>query len=275
LGIVFIYCLGALLESRGRDAARLAVVLAACVAVVVINPHGTRMYTYPLETLASPAMQNLLGDWAPPDFRRASSAGIVLLLITTFTLLAISPKRISAARLLLLLVFFYATLRSGRHVPLLALAAVPLIAERLPQTPRPFPKWLPLLAFLIAVPVVYRSAIAAPKLASRPLPSAAVDWLDQNRPAGNLYNWYDWGGYLIWRGRKVWIDGRPDMYGDQFVFLDKQIGDDEVDWRAIFAERDVRTVMITPALRLSKALATDPQWTKAYQDQLAVIYVKR
>ena len=28
------------------------------------------------------------------------------------------------------------------------------------------------------------------------------------------YNSYNWGGYLIWRGLPVFVDGRADVYGD-------------------------------------------------------------
>lgn len=275
VGIIFLYSVGALFEGDRLRAGRLALLFLACLAVVPLNPHGVKLYTYPLQTLMSPAMQNLLGDWAPPDFRRLASAGIILLLAATFGLLAKSGKGIAATKLLLLLVFTYATLRSARHVPLLALVAVPLIAERLPQTRRSAPWWFAFAAALLALPVIYRAAITPPKLASDPLPSGAVDWLDRNQPAGNLYNWYDWGGYLIWRGHKVWIDGRPDMYGDSFVLKDKEIGDAKGDWRAVFADRKVGAVMITPHLDLSQALAADSEWVKGYEDELSIVYVRK
>ena len=274
-GIIALYSVGALLEGNRSRSGHFALLFLGCLAVVPLNPRGIKLYTYPLQTLMSPAMQNLLGDWAPPDFRRAASAGIILLLAVTFTLVAKSGKGVPTTRLLLLMVFTYATFRSARHVPLLALAAVPIIAERLPQTRRPAPWWLALAAALLTLPVIYRAAASPPRLAGGPLPSGAVDWLDQHPPVGNLYNWYDWGGYLIWRGHKVWIDGRPDMYGDQFVFRDKEIGDAQGNWRAVFADRNVGVVMITPRSNLSQALATDSEWVKGYEDQVSVVYVRR
>jgi hypothetical protein len=275
LGIIVVYSLGAFLDGDRSRSGRFALLFLACLAVVPLNPRGVTLYTYPLQTLMSPAMQNLLGDWAPPDFRRAASAGIILLLAVTFTLVAKSRKAVATTKWLLLMVFTYATLRSGRHVPLLALAAVPIIAERLPQTRRQAPWWLALVAALVILPIIYRAAASPPQLAGGSLPSGAVNWLDQHPPEGNLYNWYDWGGYLIWRGHKVWIDGRPDMYGDSFVFKDKEIGDAQGNWRAIFADRHVGAVMITPHSNLSQALASDSEWTKGYEDQISVVYVKR
>jgi hypothetical protein len=275
LGLVLIYSAGALFEGNRRKAGQLGLLFLACVAVVPINPHGMRLYTYPLETLTSPAMQRLLGDWAPPDFTRSASVGIILLLVTTFGLIAYAGKRVNPTRLAVLMIFTYAALRSGRHVPLLALAAVPLIAERLPPTKLSIRWWFPLTALLLGAPLIYHAATTPPKVVAEPLPSAAVDWLERSRPTGNLYNWYDWGGYLIWRGQRVWIDGRADLYGDRFVFADKDIGDAEGNWHTVFEERKVSTVMITPRLRLSRALAADPSWVKGYEDEMSVIYIRR
>ncbi len=47
---------------------RLALVLAACLAVVPLNPNGVRMYWYPLQTLHSASMQNYIDEWFSPNF---------------------------------------------------------------------------------------------------------------------------------------------------------------------------------------------------------------
>lgn len=43
------------------------------------------------------------------------------------------------------------------------------------------------------------------------------------------YNAYGWGGYLIWRDVPVFIDGRADVYGDDFMYLYFQAEDAERD----------------------------------------------
>jgi hypothetical protein len=48
-------------------------------------------------------------------------------------------------------------------------------------------------------------------------PAGAVASLEKlNPPVARLFNQYDWGGYVIERGRtKVFIDGRSEVYGDE------------------------------------------------------------
>lgn len=54
-------------------------------------------------------------------------------------------------------------------------------------------------------------------------PEGAVRYLESNEVNGNMYNYHDWGGYLIWRlgplGKKVFIDGRG---LDEAVFVQAQ-----------------------------------------------------
>src|SRR5205823_384264 len=42
-------------------------------------------------------------------------------------------------------------------------------------------------------------------------PAGAVDYIQQQKLAGNIYNAYEFGGYLIFRGVKTFVDGRIDQ----------------------------------------------------------------
>ena len=53
-------------------------------------------------------------------------------------------------------------------------------------------------------------------------PVAAADFLDDVGISGNVYNNPEVGGYLIWRGHKVFIDGRWEVYGLDFCKLAAQ-----------------------------------------------------
>jgi hypothetical protein len=47
-----------------------------------------------------------------------------------------------------------------------------------------------------------------------------VDYLEEDQPAGNMFNEYALGGYLLYAltpPPKVFIDGRADMYGEQIM----------------------------------------------------------
>src|SRR5580700_7111233 len=63
LDVAFEFKDGPLPTSRFRT---LALAILACAAVVPLNPYGPAMYSYPLETLRSRAMQSYLGERLPP-----------------------------------------------------------------------------------------------------------------------------------------------------------------------------------------------------------------
>src|SRR5580704_4216484 len=60
---------------------RLALVLAACLAVIPLNPNGVRMYWYPLQTLRSRSMQKYIEEWFSPNFHDLRYLPLLLLLL--------------------------------------------------------------------------------------------------------------------------------------------------------------------------------------------------
>ena len=49
-------------------------------------------------------------------------------------------------------------------------------------------------------------------------PVAALAYVEESGLSGRrVYNSYHWGGYLLWKGYKVYIDGRADVYLDDFM----------------------------------------------------------
>ena len=95
---------------------------------------------------------------------------------------------------------------------------------------RSWPLWLrgvpvalgsALLVALAGVKIVTPLSTAAnEQLERKTLPVGAVEWIAENRPAGEMFNHYNWGGYLIWKlwpEHRVFVDGRTDLYGDEIL----------------------------------------------------------
>lgn len=274
-------------------------VFAVCVAVVPLNPSGLRLFSYPFETINSHAMQKYITEWLSPDFHQPNAHALALLLFATFAVLALSPKRVRPGELLLLCVAAYASLRAWRNIPFFALVAIPVLAEHAwsliqirDRIRRGTPKErdtgakatvgiLINAVLLVCVPlglcaarvsgvVRSQSAVEAEKF-----PAAAVEFLRGREGAGQVFNSYGWGGYLIWKlypERLVFIDGRADVYGDAMLeeYLSTENG--EKNWRATLDAHDVRTVMIRPDVPLTSLLRDDAAWNKIYEDRQAVIF---
>ncbi len=270
---------------------RLGLTLAACLLVVPLNPNGARLYTYPFETLASPSMQMFIQEWASPDFHLNEWQPLAWLIPALIVFGALGRQPVNPTHLLLTAALGYFALRSMRNVSLFVLTAIPLLAAQAaalgrgrPEVraqPRPIPWLNPLLltlALLAGGARFFAVVQEQPGSERTQFPAAAVDWIERNHPAGNLYNTYGWGGYLIWRlypDYPVYIDGRADLYGDQFIFDYLEVYRAEPGWETALDEAGVRLVLIEPGAPLTVALSASPNWQLDYADAQSAVFTKR
>ena len=276
---------------------RLGMALAACLAVVPLNPYGLAMYRYPLETLHSRAMLAYIGEWLSPDFHQGKYAAALLMMLATILFAAISPRRLHARELLLLAVTTYAALRSVRHIPIYVLVAAPLLSAMVQAKLHELGKAgffdrqssmtqgkVAVNAFLLAAFLAFtvlrvRYVVSEQARAeTTEFPAAAVAFLNSTRPPAPMMNHYNWGGYFIWKlypEYKVYIDGRADVYGDSFLdefasvyYLKGQT------WREPLERWDIQTVVLPPDAPLVTALRVLPGWKQVFSDRQAVVLTR-
>ena len=116
-----------------------------------------------------------------------------------------------------------------------------------------------------------------PKTEAENFPKAAVNWLLENKPKGNLFNSYGWGGYLIWRTYpeyRVYIDGRADVYGDAFIYNYISIYRAEPGWDDKLKKQAVQTVLVESNAPLANILRQSLSWRIAFEDKASIIFVR-
>lgn len=286
-------------EASAARFRNLAAVIVVCAAVVVVNPYGTAMYAYPLETLRSRAMQSYINEWFSPDFHQPRYWPTLAMILATLALPAMSPRRLRPREILLLLVATYAALRSVRHIAIYALIAIPILSAMVvgwwqgrgfAKDIRPKPTAMTpaktllnavlLAGFLLFVVVRVRYvAHRQDKAEAKEFPATAVSFIAAHRPPAPILNHYNWGGYFIWRlypEYRVYIDGRADLYGDafmnQFATIYYLKGD---SWRSSFDKWGIRTVVLPPDAPLVTALRSLPDWQTVYSDSQAVVLTRK
>jgi hypothetical protein len=188
-----------------------------------------------------------------------------------------------------------AGLISARHIPLFAVAAAPIVARHLFYASAAHPRLhglvtgdnapqsttgqkalngLILLLALFAVFLWVGDKAATNEAAiAEAYPAAAVDYLYENDLAqSRVFNSYGWGGYLIWREMPVFIDGRADVYGDEFIFYYLRTYYGHERWRESLDDFDVEYVLIERSGVLVSLLLDAPEWRQIYEDDLARIF---
>jgi len=98
--------------------------------------------------------------------------------------------------------------------------------------------------------------------------------LNARADAGNLFNSYNWGGYLIFAARNnpVFIDGRTDLHHDLLADYVAALGGRA--WRAVFEKWDIAIALIETNSGLAAQLEAATDWQLDYADDLASIYVR-
>jgi hypothetical protein len=103
----------------------------ATLLVVPLNPAGFRIFTFSFQILFDPAIQGFVQEWISPDFHMAMWLPLAFMILALIGSGMVGNHPISITKIILTLGFGFEALRSGRHVPLFAIAVVPVLAEQL------------------------------------------------------------------------------------------------------------------------------------------------
>ncbi|MBN1953605.1 MAG: hypothetical protein JW900_01030 [Anaerolineae bacterium] len=268
--------------------------------LLVINPNTTRMWVYYLDTVSVGVLQDFIQEWQSPNFHPLYAQPFIWVLLATLGAMGLSGRRVDGTDLATLAMFSYAALMAGRNLGPFALVAAPVLSRHvaaalkrwgISRRPRPpgsarsrmvlggINLALLAIAILLALLKVWSPLGAAfnEQLQRESLPAGAVEWIQENRPAGRMFNHYNWGGYLIWRlwpDYLVFVDGRTDLYGDQVLrdYLEIQRGGPQA--LALLDHYDVYFVLTPTGDGLCTLLSCQQDWTVAYRDEMATIWVR-
>ena len=266
----------------------LTCILFLCLFATLINPNGYKLLIYPFQTLTDPVMQQYIQEWQSPDFHSMIMLPFAVMILALIGFGLTGKRRISFTNILLILAFGYEALHSIRNIPIFALVAIPVLAEQISswvkiqstsKISKPM-KWVfPILVIGIAVLLVHdfiRVNNSQTETVTENFPQGAVNWILTNKPQGQIFNYYNWGGYLIWRlypEYLVYIDGRADVYGDEFLLSYANISTN-ANWEQFLDHQNIHLVIIDPTSNLANVLRQSPDWKISFKDKISVIFTK-
>lgn len=295
-------------------------------ATSTLTPYGYKLYSF-LNGYKDTYYQSHIQEWLsqlsfPYNYWQLSYLAFVGLAIFFYLYYSIGREKlfkINIWKLCLVSSFAILSFKSRRHFPLLFVCSFAFLVEifcRLFSLPTKCKeqwtsRWVNACIVLCLLLVSVSFAVKT-EYTTNPFqaycsdyPCGAAEFLrshDEYKNA-NLFNEYNWGGYLIWQlpERKLFIDGRlPQVAFAGHTFLEEyydfyqaekvvqkleqyqirlvllQSKDIEIKvstWEKIIfgiREADLRT---TNDLR--KYLASSPEWQLVYNDQTSVIYYKK
>ncbi|TMD88591.1 MAG: hypothetical protein E6I78_00660 [Chloroflexi bacterium] len=289
--------------------------IVAGAGLAFVNPFGFQTVIFSLGTLTSPLIQNNIQEWASPDFH--SLAGMMFEGLVFLLLVGLATGRVKArtSEWLIAFALLYLALASQRHVPLFVLGAAPLIgrcaqallgllAGMLPPVhdrpaaqaalrwapPRPNRPGVALGAINLVLLIVVGAGMvgyrALPNLQSgreaqaisAALPVEATDALQGLGRPVRVFNYYDYGGYLVWRlfphGGRVFIDGRVEVYGSEVFSRYLQVSYMAAAWPDVIAQAHPDAIILPNGHPLTGILRHDAAWQVLRQDRVATVFTR-
>jgi hypothetical protein len=271
---------------------RVLLLLLVCLALVPFNPSGAHLYLYPFHTLLSSGMRSFIGEWRSPDFHEGLYRPLLLVWLFLLTAVASFRSRPKGRVLVPLLLTGFAALDAVRHIPIFVLLAMPVIAAALPAAAaatlserRPISsRFRPL--FNAAVLVLMAGFVSARWISlahyqdareAEQFPQQGVRFLRSGDYPRNIFVYYDWGGYAIWKlypEYRVFIDGRADLYGGELLHEFKTAVELRTGWREVLDTWKVEAVLVPPSSAMAQALLLDPHWHTAFRDSKAIVLLR-
>ncbi len=289
------YWLGAVMERDWTRLRHLTLAGAVAAAATLLNPSGYRLHLHNLQFLRSEFFTGYLAEYSSTNFQSAEALGFLAWLALWFLILVIGRPRLAPAEVVLLLMWTYFALFAGRNIALLAILTAPPATRAISGALREHAadRWLSLSARMQELdqavrgwPIVGLLAVAYvlfwPARAEMPpdkWPVAAVDYIKTHRDqfAGNLFNQYAWGGYLMIAlpEHRTFVDGRADFFGEELVKEFQSVTTLRPGWQKPLEKYAVTWTLMPVEHRLNCALALLPaEWEQVYADATAVIWRK-
>lgn len=295
IGVIFMYLVCGLKEFRlggieGRkwtpkERLRLEFIFLLCLAALPSTPYGTRLAVFPLQVASSlPISVASILEWLPMPLSLLGGKIFLALVLGFFVVQMVSGFQ---WRLEEIALFLGGVTLACIHVRFLMLF-VPFFAPLLAVI---LARWLPrydkekdkhvlnaiLIAGIIAAMVYYFPSRASleKKVASQ-FPVQAVEYLRQHPVPGPMFDSYDFGGYLVLSGYKVFIDGRSEVYERGGVLSDYlhitmlQPGAIEV-----LRSYGIQSCLLARDAPLATVLTALPDWHKVYSDDTSALFVRR
>jgi hypothetical protein len=279
------YWAGAVLERDWQRLRALTGTGATCAMVSLLNPSGYELHLHNWAFLQSNYLTNWLAEYSSANFHSTGSWGFLAWLAVIFLTLVARRPRVRARDGLLLISWTYFALYASRNIPLMVIVTAPIVA----------PAWSPVLwpglsARLRAIndssrgwPVMLALAAAFVVFVPHPTempadrwPVRAVGFIRQHPEqfAGNMFNQYMWGGYLmeILPERKTFVDGRTDFFGEDLIREFSDTTALRTNWVTALEKYHVQWMLMPTDHRLNLALAEWGTWSCVHSDEVAMIW---
>jgi len=247
----------------------------------LITPYGINGPLFAFHLSSQTYSLGLVVEWRSADF--SQFGGLEIWILGLLALVFTVPLRLPVLRLVLLLGLIHFALTHIRNADLLALIGPIILAQplkramgdgvsRTPDINPPVGCYLA-AAFALAIGTTIASWNGITHDDQRISPTRALAAATASGVDGPVLSAYGFGGYLIFAGIPPFVDGRNDLYRDQFMrdymdivtakgaALSQGLERYHIDW-----------TLLQPDMNAVTMLDHSPDWQRIYADADAVVH---
>ena len=288
--------------NKEKNVKYLIIIMIICIFTGFLTPLGTTPFTYLPKTMEGNTMDNI-SEHLPLTLINDPKTLVVLvlfLLILIFTDIKVKLSDLFMLAGLVLLAFM-----SRRQISMLVLIGgvifarlIVVLIDKYDKTGTEqvinamtslFGKIITILLGLLVCFMLVRNKVNSPIVSESSYPVEACDYILENIDIENMriYNEYNYGSYMLYRGIPVFIDSRADLYTPEFNGTKNEEG--EYEGRDIFSDYlnisnistyyenkfeqyDITHVLIRKNSKLNMFLSRDDNYKELYSDDNFVLY---
>ena len=282
-----------------RDAAKWLILIAIlCLLTGLLTPIGNEPYTHIFKLMSGNTTESI-SEHQPLVLWQNNGAAISLVML--LAILIFTDTKISLKDLFMLLGLIILTFMSRRQFSLLLIIGVFSLTRLICDFVNKYDKngvkefteimitlpgkFITILLVVLCSYVFFKDTINADYIDSKNYPIEAANYILEKQDEGvldltkaKLYNDYNYGSYLLYRGIPVFIDSRADLYSPEFnpgcnVFSDyMNISGITTYYEDKFEEYGITHVITYENSRLAMLISKDDNYKQLYKDDNFVFY---
>lgn len=302
------YAAGTALERNRRTGLLQSMLLIGPVSFIVslINPGGFDVWKTGFDFLGNQYLVSHTAEYLPPDFQNPAFWPFLAVVVGSLIILGLSRVRLNNSYLFLAAGWTVLAFFSARNIPLYLVVITPILSgqlaklmiasqnefivrrllnfqNKLARTEDEIKGGVLSLGIAIVALALLVSGhkLDFQKQGNDFLPSdfpvAAVSWMKESPPPGNGFNFFPWGGYLLfrlWPENLVFIDGQTDFYGEELTRDYEKVITLQPGWEEILERHAVSWVLMPANSQLASYLEGNPDWMTLYRDGTASLLAR-
>lgn len=195
-----------------------------CIISVMINPHGIKMLFYPYQNMNDSLMLKTITEWHCSDLNIATCYPYFIISFLIFCIMLFSKNKIKFIDFVLYLFALFLGLKSIRFCIFIYIFSSCFIFDYIPCRREDKGTFLTLITFslLLLSVFLFRVDNMISGVNKNVISNEMISYIKKKSPK-RLFNYYDYGGYLIYKDISVFIDGRCDLYSLHNYYSDYYI----------------------------------------------------